>query len=76
MEPDNIYDFIKISYCKKHNEYWINNCSECMAESALQDECLWWWNMVNLDVDDKTIKELRENKLFLEHVEKRGIKHD
>ena len=26
------FDVIKLSYCKKHKEYWVTNCPECIAD--------------------------------------------
>jgi len=27
----------EISYCRKHREWWIENCSNCMGESSLSE---------------------------------------
>ncbi len=32
------YDVIKLSYCIKHEMYWVSDCPECMAESI--EQCL------------------------------------
>ena len=28
------FDVIRLSYCKKHKQYFVMNCPECMAEDA------------------------------------------
>jgi hypothetical protein len=30
----NLPDDIRLKYCKKHKEWWVNNCPDCMAESV------------------------------------------
>lgn len=32
MEAEYKFDVIKISYCKKHKQYWIWNCPDCMVD--------------------------------------------
>lgn len=31
------FDIIKISYCRQHKLYWIQNCPDCMAETYLKE---------------------------------------
>ncbi len=40
-ETRNVYDLIKISYCRKHQEYWVQNCPDCMADDAEREAIEW-----------------------------------